>query len=300
MAGINRLDIKQLRVLQLLLQERNLSKVAKQMGLTQQAISEQLRKIRNTFDDDMFIRTNNGVIPTAFAQAMENQVNDILNQIDNLISPKCFDPSTVDTTLQISATDYALITVLPLLLNKISAQAPKLKVVIRGFETDNLSQLMVTGDLDLVITFPEFIPPNYPNMLLFKEHHVCVTGKNSPYAGKRYTLSELAKLPQIIVSPSRANLKGSHDAWFASMGLSRNIVMSVPSFAAAAPIIEATNSVCFLPSRLLPDPRVVALNIAEQPPSFDVIVAWHARSSNNPLHLWLLDLFEQIFTIEMA
>ena len=295
MAGINRLDIKQLRVLQLLLQERNLSKVAELMGLTQQAISEQLRKIRDTFSDEMFIRTSNGVIPTVFAQGVEHPVNEILRDIDNLITPHRFDPSNLQGTVHISASDYALITLFPAFLKQLNRQAPHLKMVIRGFETDNLTQLMVTGELDLVITFPEFIPKNLPNMLLFKEHHVCVTGQHSPYAGKQYNVQELAALPQIIISPSRANLKGSHDSWFAEMGLKRNIIMSVPSFAAAPGIIAATDSICFLPSRLLPDPRVVALELAVQPPSFDVIVAWHARSNQSPLHLWLLDLLKESF-----
>ena len=111
MSGINRLDIKQLRVLQLLLQERNLSKVANLMGLTQQAISEQLKKLRNTFDDEMFIRTNSGVIPTQVAEKMAHKVNQILSDIDNLISGEQFNPSILSGVLQISSSDYALITV---------------------------------------------------------------------------------------------------------------------------------------------------------------------------------------------
>ncbi len=285
-------------MLQLLLQERNLSKVANLMGLTQQAISEQLRKIRHTFDDEMFIRTSNGVIPTQIAENMEHQVNDILAKIDQLISGSSFDPSELSGVLQISTSDYALVTVLPMLLQQINSEAPNLKVIIRDFESDNLNQLMVTGELDLIITFPEFIPQNYPFMLLFTEHHVCVTGNQSTFGGKKYQLSEIAAMPQVIVSPSRPNLKGSHDDWFAEKGYQRNIVMSVPSFLSASNIIQSTNTICFLPSRLLPDPKIVPLEISENPPSFDVIVAWHPRSNNNPLHQWILSILKGIFGLE--
>ncbi|NRA62060.1 MAG: LysR family transcriptional regulator [Psychrobium sp.] len=295
MSGINRLDLKQLRVLQLLLQERNLSKVATLMGLTQQAISEQLRKLRNTFDDEMFIRTSHGVIPTVVAEKMEHKVNEILANIDELISGETFDATAQSGVIQISTSDYALVTVLPMLLQKINIEAPNLKVIIRGFESDNLNQLMVTGELDLIITFPEFIPENYPFMLLFKEHHVCVTGNQSIFRGKKYQLSEIAAMPQLIVSPSRAGLKGSHDAWFAEKGYQRNIVMSVPSFLSAPHMIQCTNTIGFLPSRLLPNPHIVPLEISESPPSFDVIVAWHPRSKNNPLHQWILNLLKDIF-----
>lgn len=295
LSGINRLDIKQLRIFQLLLQHRNVSKVAHLMGLTQQAISEQLKKLRNTFNDEMFIRTSNGVIPTQVAENMEHKLNQILSDIDNLIAPENFNPSSLTGTLKISTSDYALVTVFPRIIKIITNQAPQLKVVIRDFESDNLHQLMVTGELDLVITFPEFIPADYPNMLLFKEHHVCVAGANSAHKNKQYTLKEIASMPQVIVSPSRANLKGSHDAWFESKGLKRNVIMSVPSFSSAPDIIEAANAIGFLPSRLLPHPKVVALNITEQPPSFNVIAAWHARSENNPLHKWLLSLLKENF-----
>ena len=119
MNGINRLGIKQLRVLQLLLQERNLSKVANIMGLTQQAISEQLKKLRHTFDDDMFIRTSNGVMPTQVAENMEHQVNQILADIDNLIAGEQFNPAALSGVLQISSSDYALVTILPMLLKQV-------------------------------------------------------------------------------------------------------------------------------------------------------------------------------------
>jgi len=295
MSGINRLDIKQLRVLQLLLQERNLSKVANIMGLTQQAISEQLKKLRSTFNDEMFIRTNNGVIPTRIAESMEHKVNDIISDINKLIEGESFTPSELAGVLKISTSDYALVTVIPKFLKRINAQAPNLKIIIRDFESDNLHQLMVTGELDLVFTFPEFIPDNYPHMLLFEDYHVCVTGKNSNFKGKKYNLSEIAKMPQVIVSPSRPNLKGSHDSWFEKKGFKRNIIMSVPSFSSAAGILEATNTIGFLPFRLLPDARVVPIEIAENTPKFDVIVGWHQRSNNNPLHNWLLDVLKDIF-----
>lgn len=294
-SGINRLDIKQLRVLQLLLQERNLSKVANLMGLTQQAISEQLKKLRNSFDDEMFIRTNNGVIPTDAAEKMEHKVNHILADIDNLITGDKFNPAELSGVLQISASDYALVTILPMLLEQVNKQAPNLKVIIRDFESDNLNQLMVTGELDLVFTFPEFIPENYPYMRLFEDHHVCVTGKKSIYRDKKYSLKQIAQLPQIVISPSRPNLKGSHDSWFAKKNLKRNIVMSLPSFSSASTIIEVTNTIAFLPARLLPDARLIAIEMEESPPSFDVIVAWHKRSENNPLQHWLLNILDDIF-----
>lgn len=295
MSGINRLDIKQLRVLQLLLQERNVSRVANIMGLTQQAVSEQLRKLRSTFNDQLFIRTSNGVVPTSVAESMEQRINQVVQDIEALFPESSFDPSNVEGVFHISASDYALITVLPKLLDAINTAAPNLKIIVREFESDALNQLMLTGEVDLAISFPDFIPDSCATEFLFHEQHICVVSKNSPLAGQKLTIDALSSHPQLIISPSRANLKGSHDEWFANKGLNRNIVMSIPSFSAAPNILEESNLACFLPSRLLPDNRLAQVHLDELPPCFDIVAAWHKRSSNSPIVKWVVELLHTMF-----
>ncbi|MEQ4908366.1 LysR substrate-binding domain-containing protein [Proteus vulgaris] len=104
----------------------------------------------------------------------------------------------------------------------------------------------------------------------------------------------------MIVSPTRANLIGSADDWFASKGYSRNIVMSVPSFAAAPACIISTGCIAFLPSRILPNPLVRPIQLDDSPPSFDVIAAWHLRSNQDPLHKWILSLLQQEFPAQQS
>lgn len=293
MIGIKRLDLKQLRVLKLLMEERNLSKVAQKMGLTQQAISEQLRKLRYTFDDELFVRSNNGVIPTPFSYQIEPKINHIIDNMEDLFTEEKFDPATIKGTFNISTTDYALITVLPIFLSKLRKQAPFLKVIIRDFESTDLIRLMSSGEIDLLLTFPEFIPETLNTQLLFEDHHVCVAGRNSCHLKREYSIKEVSELPQIIISPSRPNLKGSHDIWFAEKGLKRNIIMSVSSFSVAPKIIKETDSIAFLPSRLLPHPDIKPINLKTQLPSFKVIAAWHKRLEKSPINNWILALLNE-------
>jgi DNA-binding transcriptional LysR family regulator len=293
MTGISKLDLKQLRVLKLLMEERNLSQVAQKMGLTQQAISEQLRKLRDIFGDELFIRSSNGVIPTQFIYQIEPKINNILNNIEELFTEEKFDPATIKGTLNISTTDYALITVLPKFLAKLRKQAPFLKVIIMDFESTDLIRLMSSGEIDLLLTFPEFIPETLNTQFLFEDHHVCVAGKNSNYLKRVYSIKEVSELPQIIISPSRPNLKGSHDVWFAEKGLKRNIVMSVSSFSVAPKIIKETDSIAFLPSRLLPHPDVKPIKLKTQLPGFNAIAAWHKRLDKSPINKWILSLLNE-------
>ncbi len=295
MNGLNRLELKQLRILEALLHERNLSRVAEKMGLTQQAISEQLRKLREIFDDRLLVRQGNGMVPTPLAEQLESKIHAILEDIESLLTPDAFDPATYKGVFSISATDYAILAVLPQLLAQVRQEAPELKIIVRDFESDNLNQLMVAGEVDLALTFPAFIPDNLHYKLLFEEQHVCVAGEKHPWKNKSLTLSDVAKLPQLIISPSRANLRGSHDEWFAQQGLQRNIVMSVPSFSTAPDMIAATDTIAFYPSRLLPNRNVVPLKLDTQPPKFKVVVAWHSRSNQSPLHQWMIEKLLRIF-----
>ena len=300
MNNINRLDLKQLRILEALLQERNLSRVAHKMGLTQQAISEQLRKLRELFDDRLFIRQGNGMVPTPLAEGLEEKVHHILREIEALLTPVAFDPATYHCEFSISATDYAIQAVLPQLLQVVRREAPELKIIVRDFESDNLHQLMVSGELDLALTFPAFIPDSLPYLKLFDEQHICVAGAGSDLANRSLNLTEIAALPKLVISPSRANLRGSHDDWFAQQGLERNIVMSVPSFSAAPDLIAVTDMVAFYPSRLLPNDKVVALELDTQTPQFEVIAAWHSRSNHSPIHNWILDQLKTLFNSASA
>ena len=175
MNGINRLDIKQLRVLQALLDLKNLSKVARKMGLTQQAISEQLRKLRDLFDD----RQGNSMVPTPKALSMQQPINDILRQLEVLLEPDVFTPQTYKGVFTISVTDYATQALLPQLFNLTRREAPNLKLIVRDFASDNINQLIAAGELDLLLTFPEFIPDNLSYVTLFEEQHLRISLENS-------------------------------------------------------------------------------------------------------------------------
>ncbi|PAU77080.1 LysR family transcriptional regulator [Halovibrio salipaludis] len=295
MSGIGNIDLKQLRVLRALLKERSLTRAASQMGMTQQAVSAQLNKLREVFQDRLFLRSRQGVVPTPLAQELEPRVKAVFDSIEQLIPPERFDPASVQGTYVISATDYAVEVVLPELVARVRQQAPGLKLIVRQFESDRLHAMLASGELDLALTFPAFAPESCQSKLLFSEYHICVAGNDSPLHERKLTIGDVAELPQLIVSPTRANLIGSADSWFASKGYGRNIVMSVPSFSAAPTCVASSDCVAFLPSRILPHPLVTPIDLEESPPCFDVIAAWHPRTDQDPLQQWVLSLLQEAF-----
>ncbi|WP_166421458.1 LysR family transcriptional regulator [Pseudoalteromonas sp. Z1A8] len=287
MSKLDRLDIKQLRIFQALIREKNASKAASKLGLTQQAVSEQLKKLRDVFDDQLFLRKTTGFVPTPYAEELSVDIDKLLNDFQALLAPKIFDPKTVNDEFVIAATDYAQQVVLPALVKVLRAQAPNLKLIIRDFEIDSLHDLMENGKVNLAIAFPDYIPSTYPIIKLFEEQHICVTSPNSSIAGTKPSLAEIASYPSIIASPSRPNFKGSIDDWFKSFDLTRNVVVSAPCFSIVPMYLETTDSIAFLPSRAVSS-ELVKIELLQLPAPFDVIAAWHPRYNKNPLHKWVV------------
>ncbi|MAD14977.1 MAG: LysR family transcriptional regulator [Alteromonadaceae bacterium] len=293
MSKLDRLDIKQLRVFQALIKEKSASKAANQLGLTQQAVSEQLKKLRDVFDDRLFLRKTNGFIPTPHAESLSIEVDRILNDFQALLSPKVFDPKTVSGTFVIAATDYAQQVVLPALIAKLRISSPLLKIIVRDFEIDKVPELMESGSVNIAIAFPDYMPQSYPLIKLFEEHHVCVASPQSSIAKTTPTLADVASYPSIIASPSRPNFKGSIDDWFKEFGLQRNIVVSAPCFSIVPMYLETTDSIAFLPSRAIQGLDLIEIELEQSPSPFDVIAAWHPRYNDDALQSWVISLLEE-------
>ena len=277
---------------QAIVRERNASKAANQLGLTQQAVSEHLKKLRDVFDDRLFLRKTNGFVPTPFAEELSVGVDKLLNDFEVLLSPTNFDPKTISGTFVIAATDYAQQVVLPALISKLRLQSPNLKLIVRDFEIDMLHELMESGKVNLAIAFPDYIPESYPIVKLFEEHHVCVASPNASISQITPSLEEVANYPSIIASPSRPNFKGSIDDWFKQFGLKRNIVVSAPCFSIVPMYLETTDSISFLPSRAIKGLDLVEITLEQSPDKFDVIAAWHPRYNDDVLQRWVVSLLQ--------
>lgn len=296
---LTRLELKQLRVLQALLRERNLSRVADQLGVSQQTISEHLKRLRDVFDDRLFVRTSNGVIPTPLSERLAPRLDKLLTDVESLLESETFDPAEVDGVFNISATDFEQRAILPTLLKQLRQHAPGLKVIVHKLEIDQMAQQLLTGQVDLVFSTPDFVPDSCPTMLLYNESYSCVVAKQSsliPTNKRALSAEKIAPLAQLVVSPSRGDLRGMADSWFEEKGLKRNVVLSVPSFAAAAECVAETDTLAFLPSRLLPNARLRTVKLTDHPPGFDVIAAWHVRSGQDPLHQWVREILTEQFT----
>lgn len=295
MSVASRLNARQLRVFVALLKDGNMSRVAQEIGLTQQAISANLAALRDVFQDPLFLRNGRGVTPTDLALELGTEMESILASLERLVHRGVFDPAAVHATLNVSAADYAHAVAVTPSLASVQQQAPGLKLVLSDLEVDSLSTKMGAGDIDLVVSINDYVPSHYPRRVLFREEYVCVAAKGSLFTRGKHGIERLAMEPQVVVSPRRGNLVGSADSWFTELGLKRKTILSAPHFLLIPDILVATGALAFLPSRLLPDSRLSIVNLEGnlRPPGFDIIVAWHPRSAQNPLIAWFVAMLNE-------
>ncbi|HEX8614637.1 MAG TPA: LysR family transcriptional regulator [Telluria sp.] len=285
---IDKLEINHLRMLGALYKLGKLSTAAEHLGVSQQAISLQLKKLRDLLHDPLFVRTGHGMVATPYARLIEPHIEQVLVSISAIPLPDSVTPAQIERTLAISATDYTQQVIVGPLIRELRASAPKVKIIVSGIEVNNLTQKMQRGEIDLAFTSDGYVPVGLISEPLFIEQYRCVSADSSLAAGGAMALEKLIGHDFIITSPGIGSFKGSADTWFERQGLRRNVVMSAPSFFMAQAYLKQSDMVAFLPSRLLPCEGLFDIALEKYPPGYAVVAAYHPSALNDPFMRWLL------------
>jgi DNA-binding transcriptional LysR family regulator len=182
------LDVKQMKLLLALLEEKNLTRVANKLSVSQQAVSEQLKKLRLTFSDRLFVRAKHGVVPTPFAENLGLVVRDVLEKLEQARRPDAFSLSNVNQTYVISASDYAQKVLLVDLFKVIRPKSPGLKLIIKDLEIDNMERSLLDGSVNLIIATPTGLPASLPSARLMSETFTCVVAASTPEESRGFAV----------------------------------------------------------------------------------------------------------------
>lgn len=292
MRDIKTLDLNLLKALDALLDERNVTRAAARLATTQPAMSGMLTRLRESFDDPLFVRTQRGVAPTQRALELAGPVKLVLSEIGALLQPPTFEPATASLTLSIAATDYALRAIAVPFLSALKRRAPHIRVAVRPIEDDRLQAQLERGDLDLALTTPESTPPDLHARHLFDEHYVCALRQDHPAAaGSRLSLEQFCALDHALVSYTGGGFRGVTDDALTKLGRERRVTLSVTSFLILPEVLRASDLVAVVPRRLVADRD--GLTLFDPPieiPGFTKVAAWHERTHRDPGHRWLREL----------
>lgn len=273
-----------------LLVERNVTRAARKLGLSQSATSHALARLRDSLGDALFTPTPRGMVPTRRALELEGPIRDAIGLVRRSLSPAPpFDARTTKRTFTLSGTDYMTLAIVPRLLRDLAARAPLFDLAVRGAD-DNATPALLAGAHDLSLGVELGTVPGLRTVRLFDDVFVCVRRKVKGRRLRPLTLERFASTGHLLVSPLGTG-DAPVDIALRKVGRARRIVLRLPHFLAAPLVLAESDYVMTVPNRLAQVFAAMLPLVIEPPPlpvpGFSVEMAWHARAEDDPAHRFL-------------
>lgn len=292
------LSIKDLKIIDEVYRTHNVSEAAEAIGLSQPSISMRISNLRAYFDDQLFVRTSTGMMPTPRADEIIEPVRNALALLEGkLAGRRIFEPSKSDRCFRICMTDAGQMVVMPHLLNRLSTIAPKIRIEVLNLDEES-SRHLEAGSADLAMGFTQIIQGGFHQRRLFEEHMVCMVSSSHPRISNRLSLK------QFLTEGHVAVLTHGTAHWRVEKALEeqqivRKIAVSIPSFLGLSLIVASTPLLALVPSHL---GEILArhreIKILRPPvslPSYDVTLYWHERYHQDPGNQWMRSVVADLF-----
>lgn len=293
----SRIDLNLLATLEVLLAERNVTRAAARLNLSQPAVSAQLNRLRDLFDDPLLVPAHRGMIPTAKALDLLAPLRRTLDELRNTLhSHRDFSPGHALLTVTIASTDYLqAATVMPLTL-ALRQRAPGVRIAARYWEPALMEPQLASGEIDLAITTPDPKHAHLRTRSLFDETYVLIGRRGHPRLKPGLPIEAYAALEHVIVSPSGGGFATPVDEALAALGHRRQVVMSAASFLFVPEIVAMSDLVALVPRRLLSGQlsRLTLVDIPWLAEKFNVSLIWHERNHAHAGHRWVRDLIVEL------
>lgn len=296
------LDLNLLRVFDQVMSERNLTRAARNLAMTQPAVSNALGRLRDFLGDRLVVRSGYGVEPTPRALALWPAVSDALRQLEASLAPGEFVPAQADRSFVLGMADATAATVMPGLVDILWREAPRVSIRVVPLTTRDPRQRLDEGQMDLAVGyFPavlaDLTAQAQAGMTAAFEHHrlydgqyVCVMRKDHPLATGPFTIDQFCTAQHMLVSFS-GRAYGFIDEALAALDRQRRIMLTVNQFFTAGRVVATSDLLTVLPRHFVPETGMAdVLAMRELPfavPPVHVDALWHRRQGRDSAHAWL-------------
>lgn len=296
------LDLNLLRVFDEVMAERNLTRAAEKLAITQPAVSNALRRLREVLGDELVTRRGHGVEPTPRALALWPAVRHALAQLQETLSPGRFDPASTQTTFVLAMADATGATLIPPLIEIVEREAPGVSLRVVPLTTRDPRRLLDDESADMAVGyFPAVLADltaraqsdnvvAHESTRLYDSQYVCVMRADHPLAAVPMTLDLYCAARHLLVSFSGKPF-GFIDGALAALGRERRIVLTVNQFFTAGRVVATTDLLTVLPRHFVGVASVrdelVWRPLPMTLPPVHVDALWHRRRNHDPAHRWL-------------
>ena len=288
---LRRLDLTLLLVFLGLVRHRKAADVAADLGLTQSAISQAVKRLRDIFQDDLFLRRPHGMEPTATALALEEPVRRAVDSLRGALgAARSFDPMQAEGVVRIAALDAEQAVLIPPLAARLRHQAPGLRLSVLPLGRREAVEALTDGRVDLALGFIWDLPDTILSDRLHEESFLVTGLPQALPEAPHVSLDTYCAADHVLVSPA-GDLNGVVDDRLAALGRRRTVTLGLPAFLPALAAVASSGALLTLPARLAqrlaPGFGLVTATPPIEVRRFPVSVFWHRRNAADPRTLWL-------------
>lgn len=292
--SFSNVDLNLLRVFAAVMLERNVTRAAVHLHLSQSAVSNAMQRLRDTFEDELFQKTAHGVRPTARARQIWSALEPHYVGLRGAFEADDFDPSTFEGRISIAISDYTAEVVLPALMEAVAREAPGMRIACCPFQTVDLGRMFEVDGVDFAIGT---LVSDLLSGTGIRRHHLltfeacCVMHVDHPLAQGDLTLGRFLEARHIDVCLPGA-MEPLYDTLLEARGLHRKVVFTTHSVLTLFSLLAQGDSVGMVP-RGAASRSIHASVLSERsppivPPERPVYVFWRELASMGAAHRWLL------------
>lgn len=299
------LDLNLLHIIVTLQEEGSVSKAAERLGLTQPTVSGALAKLRESLDDQLFIRSGGAMRPTAKTLAMLKPIQEVLTLVqEDILADGTFTPESVNSTITVALSDVGETVFLPKLMQAVRQQAPQATLRSVNLPHNGLVDALESGAVDLAIGFfPDLARANIFQQRLLSHHFVCLLRADHPVGTRgKLTLSQFLQLEHAVVhAPGRS--QEIFEQYLKKEKIHRKIFLTTPNFLSIPSIIMRSDLVVTVPHAMgiafgKPAYGLKAVDLPFPSPRINLRQHWHRKYNKAPRTIWLRQIVSELFNDE--
>ncbi|MDQ9011604.1 LysR family transcriptional regulator [Acinetobacter gerneri] len=291
------LDLNLLVALNYFLTERNVSRAAEKMFISQSAASNALSRLRLYFNDEILVQVGKQMELTPRALELVEPVRNILVSIESqIIHQDAYDPIKQKVKFSISVSDYTLSTLVPKILQYIESKQYLIELDFQP-QSFNPIKTLDQGDADLLIIPQNFISENHPSEVLFAENFVCIASKNHPTVQTELSLKDFKQQKHIIMQPD-VHTDSYESQIIKSLKIKRDVAVTSYNFSIIPELIAKSHHLAILHKSLaLKFQQFYEINIFELPfdlPEMKQSIQWHRLRKNDARIIFFIEMLQKI------
>ncbi|MDA9372348.1 LysR family transcriptional regulator [Porticoccaceae bacterium] len=306
--NIARIDLNLLVYLDVLLRECNVTRAAEELGISQPAMSNSLRRLRDLFNDPILVRTSDGMTPTDRAMELKPMVRKVLSAAEQTILPKTkFEPEQSKRIFRIMASDYTEVTLLPVLLALLRIEAPNIRLDIMT-PSDVSFHDVERGKVDLVINRFDSLPQSFHQVHLWDDSFSCVVNAENPIvqnwnlqsylAHKHVWVSKTGMGVGVGMTPDDVQRLGWVDEALSKLEVNREIAVFTRHYQAALMLGEQQHLIVTIPTmatrNIADNSKVTILAPPFEIPRMRLKMVWSPLLQHDPGHRWMRQTIKSV------